>query len=87
MLFLKDPDAKLDYSIDWSVWLDDDIIVGSTWDVDDGLTVDSDTFSVSNTTIWLSGGVPGRRYRATNRITTASGRVDDRTITINVVER
>ena len=40
--FLKDPDAVLDYKIDWSAWLGDDTISQSAWSAEDGITIDSD---------------------------------------------
>jgi len=85
--FLKDPDAVLDYSVDWSDWLDGDTITASQWIVPVGLTLDSSTNSTTATTVWLSGGAVRFRYSVTNRITTASGRVDDRSIVVQVVER
>lgn len=86
-VFVKDPDAVLDYQCDWASWLDDDIIVDSVWVVQDGMTKDSDAYTSTNATIWLSGGTAGVRYSVTNRITTSGGRVDDRSITINVLDR
>ncbi len=80
--FTKDPDAILDYMIDWSAWLVDDKISVSTWVADTGLTVDSDTFTNSTTTVWLSGGTALSRYEIINHITTEAGREDDRTIII-----
>jgi hypothetical protein len=38
-------------------------------------------------TVWLSGGLPGGKYEVTCHVTTVGGRIDDRTITINVKER
>lgn len=87
-MFYKDPDAVLDYSQDWAAWLiDGDTITASTWDVDDGLTKDSDTHDATGCTVWLSGGTVGTIYRLTNRVTTAAGRVDDRTIRVKVQQR
>ena len=80
--FIKDPDAVLDYEIDWSDWLVTDTISASTWTADTGLTVDSDSFTDTATTVWLSGGVVGTSYEVVNHIATASGREDDRTIVI-----
>jgi hypothetical protein len=80
--FIKDPDAVLDYEIDWSEWLVTDTISASTWAADTGLTVDSDSFTDTATTVWLSGGVVGTSYEVVNHITTANGREDDRTIII-----
>lgn len=88
---LKDPEAVLDYRADWSKWLakadPNDTIVSSSWSVPSGITQDSASFTTTTTTIWLSGGTAGRSYDVRNRITTAGGRVDDRTIRINVQER
>lgn len=82
----KDPDAVLDYVIDWETYLDGDTIATSEWEVDDGITKDSDTNDTTTATIWLSGGTAGEDYEVTNRITTAGGRTDDRTIKIKIKE-
>jgi hypothetical protein len=83
----KDPNAVLDFGVRWTKWLDTDTISASTWIVPTGLTADSDSFTDTVTTVWLSGGVDGSSYDIVNRITTAAGRVDDRTIRISVVEK
>ena len=86
----KDPDSKLDYEINWLDWLTSintitgetviDTIVSSTWvDVDTDLTVESDSFTDSTTTVWLTGGVIDKTYEVVNRITTAAGRIQDQT--------
>lgn len=87
----KDPDSVKDYSIDWSAWLApvEDEIVASEWFVDDDdLTVLSDGHDGQRTVVWLSGGSSEkRRYRVTNRITTASSpiaRVEDRSFIVPV---
>ncbi len=87
MTFAKDPDAVLDYSLDWSRWLAGDEIAASEWIVAVGLTKASATNSPSKTTVWLSGGTAGQVYIVTNRITTAAGRTEDRSFTIRVEER
>lgn len=91
MKYTKDPDAVLDYLVDWSAWLPTgDTITASTFTVnseDDGAIVVDDTlFDSTTTTVWLSGGVAGEKYTVTNHITTADGREDDRSITISVKE-
>ena len=86
-LFRKDPSAILDYSIDWSLWLNGDTIATSSWTVPTGLTKVSDTKNDSSTTVWLSGGTLGQTYTVTNRITTANGRTDERSIIIKVEDR
>lgn len=85
--FLKDPNAILDYQVDWSPWLGVDTITTSDWIVPTGITKQSETNTATTATIWLSGGTAGTKYQLTNRITTAGGRTDDRTITISVKER
>jgi hypothetical protein len=85
--FIKDPDAVLDYTGDWSAWLGDDTIVSSTWDIPSGITLDSDTNDATTVTIWLSGGTAGTKYQLTNHIVTTGGRADDRTIAISVKEK
>ena len=81
-LFIKDPDALLDYMVDWSTWLGNDTIATSVWTVPSGITKSNDTKTPKTATIWLSGGTVGQRYDITNRITTDGGRTDDRTMSI-----
>ena len=89
MTYAKDPDAVLDYSVDWSLWLAGDQIATSQWILapDTDLEAAADTNTTTKATVWLSGGVNGTTYLATNRITTAGGRTDDRTISIKVQDR
>lgn len=89
MIFTKDPDAILDYEIDWSSWLTpgDDTITGSSWTATSGITIDSDTTTTTTATVWLSGGTAGSFYEVTNHIVTAAGREDDRTITLKCQEK
>lgn len=85
--FTKDPDAVLDYSIDWTTWLAGDTISTSTWTVPAGITKDSDSSTTTSTTVWLSGGSLGQNYKLTNRIVTAGGRTEDRSVEIQVRDR
>jgi hypothetical protein len=82
--FTKDPDATLDYQINWATWLaDDDTISNSSFiSNSDDITVESSSFTDTTSTVWLSGGQAGSSYEITNRITTTLGRIDDRTIKI-----
>lgn len=91
MKYTKDPDAVLDYSIDWSDWLPDtDTITASTYtvvsDAADAVVVDDSSFTTTTTTVWLTGGVVGTKYTVTNHITTSAGRQDDRSLTISIKE-
>ena len=84
----KDPDAAgIDYKIDWVAELAGDPISASTWIIPAGITKDSDSFTDTTATILISGGTVGETYSMVNRITTAGGRVDDRTITVSIAER
>jgi len=86
--FIKDPDAVLDYRIDWSEWLAAaEVIDTSTVTVPAGITLDSDSSDDTTATAWLSGGTAGETYTVTSRIVTDQGRTDDRSITIRILER
>lgn len=84
---IKDPDAVLDFRINWAEWLGSDAISTSTWIADAGVTVEAHSATGKVTTVWLSGGLHGRRYHVTNRIVTEGGRTDDRTIMLSVENR
>lgn len=85
--FSKDPQATLDYTIDWSDFLGDDVISAVTWTLDAGIVDAGHVSSRALATIFLSGGVAGTGYNVTCHITTSGGRADDRTIKINAVDR
>lgn len=86
--YLKDPDATLDFGIDWSDWLaSGETISTSVWTVEAGIMEESNSHTDDVATIWLSGGTAGNTYTLTNRITTSGGRTDDRSILIKVEER
>jgi hypothetical protein len=84
MEYIQDPDATLDYVIDWSTWLGADTISDSSWSATSGITIDSDSNTTTTATVWLSGGTPGQTYAVTNHIITAAGREDDRTLFIRI---
>lgn len=86
--FRQNPDADLDYTRDWSDWLEpvDDTIDTSEWTVEAGLTKGSTSTTATTATVWLSGGTPGETYEVTNRITTVGGRTDSRTFEITIRE-
>lgn len=87
-VYIKDPDAKLDYGFDWSDWLGTtETITTSTWTVPTGITKISDSKTDTLTTIWLSGGTHGANYSLVNHIKTNANREDDRTHIIKVRNR
>jgi hypothetical protein len=81
-----DPDAVLDYAIDWSDWLaDGETISSATWTVS-GATKGTDSVVGGIATVWLS--VPsGSQISAACLVATDSGRSDERTLIIPVAER
>lgn len=90
--FIKDPDAYLDYGMDWTNWLDGDAIVTSTWLVpgNSGLTQSNSSVNAAATvtTVWLAGGtIAAAPWMVTNRITTAGGRTEDRSFLLTIRER
>jgi len=85
--FTKDPDAKLDYQVNWATWLAGDTISISSWVVPTGITQTTTSNTTTTATIWLEGGTIGRSYDVVNRITTAAGRINDRTIRIYIAEQ
>lgn len=89
----RDPNSVLDYVASFSSLLvpGDTIINAAVASVTGGIAVDSITYTTTTVTLWVSGGTlwaVGQPYAsATIRITTAGGRIDDRTIYFKVVHR
>ena len=85
----KDPAATLDYEVDWSVWLDNDILATSTFTVPNGLTKESESIVSGDkrARVWLSGGKHGQRYDVVNTITTTGGRTNRRVCSLRVETR
>jgi hypothetical protein len=89
---LKDPEASLDYAVDWGLeYLDADILVASNWSVAPaeagGVTVAASQFDGKMATVQAAGGTAGRIYRLTNHVTMASGLEDSRSIMLRVEKR
>lgn len=90
---LKDPGAVLDYSIDWGAeyLATSELLASSDWSAvpqePDGVVVVGSDFDTSTSSVTVSGGIAGRIYRVVNRVTTDSGRVDERSIVLRVESR
>ena len=82
-VFLKDPEAELDYQINWATWLGGDTISTSSWVVPAGIAKTAESNSSSTATIWLANGNEGD-YEIVNRIVTAAGRTEDASFVIQV---
>ena len=93
----KDPDARLDYTVDWADWIvGGDQIASAHWTVS---TIASDPLPLSQfqsnvltavdhrCTVYLANGSVGNTYTITNRITTTQGIRDERFFRIIVKQR
>lgn len=85
--YTKDPDAILDYTINWSQWLNGDTIDTSTWNVPSGITLVSSSADDTSATIIISGGTVGTYYSITNHIVTIDGLEDDRSFIVFIEEQ
>lgn len=80
----KDPDADLDYSFDWSDYLETGETI-STYTLDAGdLIATKETNTGSAIQVWFGGGVASSYAAPRCTITTSSGRIDVRTMTIRI---
>ena len=92
-LLLKDPEAMLDYGVDWdSDYLrGEDALTASQWRVEPdeagGIAIAAERFDAAGSSVTLGGGAPGRLYRLVNSVTTALGRADARSFTVRVEKR
>ena len=91
-LLMKDPDAVLDYSIDWGAeYLGGDLVADSSWTVDPdepgGVNIAGSDFDATTTTVKAAAGLSGRIYRLVNHVTLESGRIDSRSIVLRVEVR
>lgn len=86
--FLKDPEAVLDYAVDWSDWLQSGETISSyVVTVPTGITKASDQQAAGIVTAWLSGGTAGANYDVGVKIVTSLGRTDERTFSIKCADR
>lgn len=85
----KDPEAILDYTLDYTNYLaTGDTISSSTFTVDTGITKTADTIASGNkvVNITLSGGTAGTVYTIKNTIVTANGRTAVKRFRVKVEE-
>jgi hypothetical protein len=88
----KDPQAVLDYDLDWAEWLTSypgDTLSSATWSTPSPVTsppliASSPYLAGSKSVVWLSGGLAGSTYTTTCTIYTTGGRIDERTVTVKV---
>jgi len=89
--YLKDPQSRVDYAIDWSGYLDGQVVAASEWNVEPaeagGIEVEAASHALDRTAATLSGGRTGHVYSVSNEVTLSDGRSDRRSITLRVEER
>lgn len=86
--WVKDPDATLDYTWDWTDWLNGDTISGTpTITVPAGITKSTQSNTTTAVTAWMTGGTVNGTYDIACKIVTAGGRTDERTVRIEVRNR
>lgn len=91
-VYVKDPSAVVDYTVDWGVgYLSGETVSASEFSIEPvetgGLAVDAAASDGQTASVTLSGGLPGHTYRVTNQISTTGGRTDERSLTIRIIER
>lgn len=86
----KDPDATLDYQLDWSGWLVEGESIIALEVLVVGVNLEETTSTINSTTAWVSGGTVGNQASITFRVTTDSypvNRKDDRTLILKIGDR
>lgn len=91
-MMVKDPDSRIDFEFDWAVaYPDGQAVTASMWavapDQAGGVAVAGAAHDLMRATATLAGGVAGRVYRVTNRVTLSDGQIDERSMTVRVEER
>ena len=85
--YIHDPQAELDYAIDWSRWLlPEEQIATHVVTASDGITVRTEATG-SRITAWIAGGDVGTVATITCHITTNQRRADDRSIRLLIRNR
>lgn len=86
---VKDPDARLDYTWDWSAWLTaaSDTLATATVTPSGTLTATVPVLAAGKVTSFISGGTAGATETAACRVTTAAGRIDERTLYLKIKQR
>ncbi|PWJ88365.1 hypothetical protein C8D77_11187 [Mesorhizobium loti] len=90
----KDKDAIRDFGIDWTADIGESTIAASTWLLNSetwagggDLVKVASSFTDTNTTVRISGGVEGTTYLITNHIVMSDGEEDDFSQKLKIKER
>ena len=81
----KDPNAILNYALDWSKFLGTDTITASAWALSDSSLVNNaSSFTAKVATIQLKSGTLNNTYTCINTVTLASGQVAVQSVNIKI---
>lgn len=86
----KDPEAIRDYGLDWTPDIGTAVIVSSLWTVvsgSDTVVVERSSYTDTNTTVRLSGGVAGEVVSLLNHIVMDDDEEDEQTMILTIKER
>lgn len=91
-LMIKDPEARIDVSVDWGArYLDGQSVTASNWTVEpaeaDSIAIAAHSFDLTRAAATLTGGQAGASYRVTNRATLSDGQIDERSFQIRVEQQ
>ena len=94
---VKDPQAILDYTFDWTAWLDaiPDTIFSAQVGIDSAQSAGATPAAVNSISIvgskavtaWVQGGIVNDKIALRCRIMTVALRTDDRTVYLKIKER
>jgi hypothetical protein len=76
---------KLNFIMDWALWLDGLTIANSSWTVPPGLTPTGAAFDDTTSTIIIAGGEVGQIYEINNAITTNTGLIKNARLLLEII--
>lgn len=84
---LKDPSARLDHAMDWTDWLQNGETITAQTVTSASATITSVAQSSGIVTWRIAGGTLGQGVIVTVQVTTSTGRIDERSVFYEIVER
>lgn len=79
--------AVLDYTVDWTDFLQPaETISTHAFIAETGVTLGTPALTGATHVVFVSGGVGGRAYRITSRITTNQGRTQEQSFLLRITE-
>lgn len=84
-MLVKDPSAVKDYGFDWSAWVSSGDSIQTSVFSAGTLAVTSQSISSHTTICFVSSGDAGSVHRLTNCISTTQGRIDERSVELQII--